>query len=100
MSILARLAYDLRRETTGAINLMAREGRVEDLARCYALYEPFWLPYAEARWPVLPEMWRTLLSTGRMHLFLSKTEPSRLVRGSSLSAQQFLLPTNSAAKHN
>jgi DNA-binding CsgD family transcriptional regulator len=49
---------------------MAREGSVEDLAHCYALYESLWFPSAEACWRVLPEMWRTLLLAGRMQLFL------------------------------
>jgi DNA-binding CsgD family transcriptional regulator len=70
VSVLVRLARDLRSETPGAINLMAREGRVEDLAHCYALYESLWPPNAEAGWRVLPEMWRTLLSNGVMQLFL------------------------------
>jgi len=68
--LLERLAHDLRREPPDAINLMAREGCVEDLAQCYALHESFSLPYGEACWRALPEMWRALLSNGSMQLFL------------------------------
>jgi hypothetical protein len=70
VSVLERLARDLRSETPDAINLMAREGSAKDLPQCYALYESFWLPYGEACGRVLLEMWRTLLSAGRMQLFL------------------------------
>jgi DNA-binding CsgD family transcriptional regulator len=83
VSVLKRLARDLLQETPGAINLMAREGSVEDLAHCYALYESFWFPSAEACWRVLPEMWHDLLSAGRMQLFLvedrAKPPGSRIV---------------------
>jgi DNA-binding CsgD family transcriptional regulator len=83
VSISERLARDRRLERPGTINLMARAGRVEDLAHCYALFESFWLQYAEACWRVLPKMWRTLLSDGRMQLFLvenrAKSFGSRIV---------------------
>lgn len=49
---------------------MAREGCVEDLVHCHALHKSLRLPYTEAASRFLPEMWRTLLSSGRMHLFL------------------------------
>jgi len=47
---------------------MARKGSAQDLANCYALHELLRLPYPPT--PVLPEMWRTLLSNGAMQLFL------------------------------
>jgi DNA-binding CsgD family transcriptional regulator len=90
VSVLERLTRDLRRETPDAINLMAREGSAKDLAQCYALHEPFWRFYPEARRRVLPEMWGTLLSGERMQLFLveNRTKPlgSRIV---SFSATVF-----------
>ena len=49
---------------------MAREGCVEDLARCYALHESCRLPYDEACRRALAEMWRALLSNGSMLLSL------------------------------
>lgn len=49
---------------------MAREGSVQDLANCYALHESLRLPYAETSRRILPEIWRTLLCTGAMKLFL------------------------------
>jgi hypothetical protein len=70
LNILERLAPSLRWETSDAINLMAREGSKEDIAPCDVLYEPFRLFYTEACWRVLPEMWRTLLFSGRMQLSL------------------------------
>jgi hypothetical protein len=70
LNVLERLSRDLPRETPGAINLMAREGSIGDLAQCYALHGSFRWRYAEAYWRVLPEIWRTLLASGRMQLFL------------------------------
>ena len=52
------------------INLMAREGRAEDLPACRALHQALGLPYGEACWRVLPEMWQILLANGTMQLFL------------------------------
>jgi hypothetical protein len=69
VSVLERLTRDLRWETPDAINLMAREGSAKDLAACWALYRSFNLPYDEACWRVLPEMWRT--STWRMGMGLA-----------------------------
>ena len=69
MSVLDRLARDLHREAPSTINLMAREGCVEDLAQCYALHAS-WLPYGNACLRALVEMWRALLSTRSMLLFL------------------------------
>jgi len=90
VSVFDRLTRDLRRETPDAINLMAREGSAKDLAECYALHEPFWRFYPEARWRVLPKMWGNLLSGERMQLFLveNRTKPlgSRIV---SFSATVF-----------
>jgi DNA-binding CsgD family transcriptional regulator len=77
VSVLERLARNVRQKRPGAINLMAREGHVEDLEQCYALYGSFRRPYSEAYCRVLPEMWRILLSSDRMHLFLveNRTAP-------------------------
>ena len=90
MSVLDRLAGDLRWETPNVINLMAREGSVEDIARCYTLYQSSWLRHAEGCLCILPEMWRTLLSSGRMQLFVveNRAKPlgSRIV---SFSATVF-----------
>lgn len=52
------------------INLMARDGRAEDLAACRALLQSLKLPYNEACWRVLPEMWQILFANGTMQLFL------------------------------
>jgi hypothetical protein len=68
--ILERLARYRSPEKPGAINLMAREGRAEDLAACRALHQTVGLPYGETCWRVLPEMWQALLANGIMHLFL------------------------------
>jgi hypothetical protein len=70
LHILERLARDLRSGTPDAINLMAREGRADDLPACRALHQLLRLPYDDACWRVLPEMWQVLLANGTMHLFL------------------------------
>ena len=64
------LAHDQRVKTPDGINLIARKGRAQDLANCYALHESLRLPYAETSRRILPELWRTLLSNGAMQLFL------------------------------
>jgi hypothetical protein len=64
------LARDQRAKTPGGINLMARRGSLQDLAECQALHESLRLPYPETSRPILPNMWRTLLSNGAMQLFL------------------------------
>jgi hypothetical protein len=82
-SILERLARERRAGKPDAINLMAREGRAEDLAACRSLHQLFGLPHGEACARVLPEMWHTLVSIGRMQLFLvenrAKPPGSRIV---------------------
>jgi DNA-binding CsgD family transcriptional regulator len=70
LSILERLAHDVRRESPDAINLMVREGCAEDIPFCHALHESFCLPYGEACPDALVEMWRALLSNGSMRLSL------------------------------
>jgi DNA-binding CsgD family transcriptional regulator len=70
LSGLERLAPGQRAKTPDEINLMAREGSVQDLANCYALHESLRLPYAETSRRILPEIWRSLLSSGAMKLFL------------------------------
>ena len=49
---------------------MAREGRAEDLAHCYALLQSFRSPCDETCWRVLPELWSALLRDGAIQLFL------------------------------
>jgi|SRR5438034_6167318 len=91
LNLLKQVARDRRSELPHEINLMARKGRVRDLADCYALHESLRLPYAETSRRILPEMWRTLLSNGRMQLFLvedrTKSLGSRIV---SFSATVFV----------
>lgn len=65
-----QVAHDRRAEKPDALNLMAREGGAEDLEHCYALSDPSSVFCAEACWCVLPEMWRALVASGRMQLFL------------------------------
>jgi len=82
-SILDRLARDHWPARGGAINLMAREGRAKDLRACRALHHSSGIPYNEACWRALPEMWQALLANGAMQLFLveDRTRPpaSRIV---------------------
>src|SRR5262249_56056420 len=51
---------------------MARTGGVRDLAECCALHESMRLPYSKSGWRILPEMWRTTLAKGAMHLFFGE----------------------------
>ena len=82
-NILDRLARDRWPARGGAINLVLREGRAEDLHTCRALHHSSGLPYNEACWRALPEMWKVLLDIGAMQLFLveDRTRPpgSRIV---------------------
>lgn len=52
------------------MNLMVRNGNVNDIPAWYALHESLGLPYPQECQRVLPDLWRTLLSTGRLLLFL------------------------------
>jgi len=52
------------------MNLISREGKVSDIPAWYALHRQLKLPYAEDSLRVLPVLWRALLSTGRLLLFL------------------------------
>jgi len=65
------------------MNLMAREGTVSDIPAWQALHQSLGLPYPEASWRILPQMWRELLSTGRLKLFVVenriKSAGSRIV---------------------
>ena len=67
---------------------MARKGRALDLANCYALHESLHLPYSETSRRMLEQIWRTLLSSGAMQLFLveDRTKPigSRVVSFSAI----------------
>ncbi len=81
--ILEELERDSRSEGPRAMNLMARKGHANDLACCYALHKSLGLPYPEARWRILPAMWRALLSNETMQLLVvedrSKPISSRIV---------------------
>jgi hypothetical protein len=83
VSVLRQLGHDLGLERPRAINLMARTGRAKDIAGCHALHKSLTLPYDEASWRILPEMWRYLLSNETMELLLvedrSKSLSSRIV---------------------
>jgi DNA-binding CsgD family transcriptional regulator len=83
LSILERLACDLRRKERHAVSLIARPGEAQDLASCYVLRESLRLPYGEIRRRVLPEMWHSLLDSGAMRLCvvedLTKSVGSRVV---------------------
>jgi len=68
--LFERLARDRPAENLDALNLMAREGGASDLVHCHTLHKSLRLPYPEACSRILPELWRTLLSSGRMRLFL------------------------------
>ena len=80
---LQRLVREQRAKTQGEISLMARKGSAQDLANCYALHKSLRLPYAQPSRGILLEMWRALLSSGAMQLFLvedrSKPLSSRIV---------------------
>lgn len=52
------------------MNLMAREGDGQDIPEWLALHRSLGLPYSDAEWCRLPEIWKELLSTGRLKLFL------------------------------
>jgi len=68
--ILQRLSRSLAVQPTGWLNLMAREGGVKDIPAWYALHQSLGPPYPQESWRILPELWQTLLSTGRLLLFL------------------------------
>ena len=76
--VFDRATWDQRSKRPDGINLIARNGTVEDLAQCYALHESLGLPYSKRRWRILPEMWRTLLSRGTMQLCLVTNRAGRV----------------------
>ena len=53
-----------------SINLMAREGDARDIPAWLELYRTRSLLYPAANWDILPEMWKSLLDTGRLLLFV------------------------------
>jgi hypothetical protein len=69
-STVGSLARGQRSKTIQGINLMARWGFAKDVDSCYTLHRALGLPYTSASWRVLPDMWRVMLSKGRMKLFL------------------------------
>ncbi len=68
-AILRRWTQRRRGSASDQINLITRDSRDEDLADCCKLYEAR-LPQITGLRLVLPEMWRELVATERMHLFL------------------------------
>jgi len=69
--LLEGLARVRREETTPAtMNLIARQGHAQDLARCQELHVSLRLPYPEGCSRALVEMWRALLSNWAMQIFL------------------------------
>jgi DNA-binding CsgD family transcriptional regulator len=76
-SVLQRLARDQQWKTILGISLMARAGLAEDIVACYRLHRSLGLPYGNASWRVLPDMWRAMLLSGGMKLFLvdDRTRP-------------------------
>jgi len=87
------VARDQRANIPDRVNLMARKGTVEDLAECYALHESLQLPYTKRSWRILPEVWRTLLSSGAMQLCLV-TNRARLVGSRIVSFSAILFATD------
>ena len=90
--LLERLACVRREETTPAMmNLIARQGGAQDLARCQTLHASLRFPYPESCSRALVEMWRALLSNWAMQIFLvedrAKPLASRIV---SFSATVFV----------
>ena len=90
--LLERLACVRREETTPAtMNLIARQGSAQDLARCMALHASLRLPYPEGCSRALVEVWRALVSNWAMQIFLvedrAKPLASRIV---SFSATVFV----------
>ena len=49
---------------------MARGGFVEDISACYTLHRSLGLPYSDASWRALPNVWRVMLVKGTMKLFV------------------------------
>jgi DNA-binding CsgD family transcriptional regulator len=49
---------------------MARQGFAEDLTACYRLHRSLGLPYSDASWCAVPDMWRAMLLGGMMKLSL------------------------------
>ena len=78
LSISGHFARNQRSEMSDAINLMARKARANDLADCHALHKSLGVPYAEASWRILPDMWRAMLLKGTMKLFLVEDRASPL----------------------
>jgi len=49
---------------------MARGGIADDIVACYRLHRSLGLPYSDASWRALSDMWRAMLLNGTMKLFL------------------------------
>jgi len=65
-----RVSGALPAEAAGSMNLMAREGDVRDLPAWHQLHLAKALPYPAKSWRILPQMWETLLESGRLLLCL------------------------------
>ena len=89
--LLERLACVCREETIpGTMNLIARQGRAQDLAPCEKLHASMRLPYPEGCSQLL-EMWRALLSNGAMQISLVEDRAKPLaLRIISFSATVFV----------
>jgi DNA-binding CsgD family transcriptional regulator len=65
------------------MNLIARQGFSAEVPACYRLYRSLPLPYSDALWRALPDMWRAMLLQGMMKLSLvedrSRRPGSRIV---------------------
>ena len=57
-------------EAARAMNLIAREGRVQDIPRWHELHRTKGVPYPKNCLQILPEMWQTLLTTRQLLLSL------------------------------
>ena len=69
-SIFEGLARDQGSKTIHGISLMARGGIADDIVACYRLHRSLGLPYSDASWRALSDMWRAMLLNGTMKLFL------------------------------
>ena len=67
-----------RAKTPDEINLMVRKGDIFDLENCLALHDWLHLPYTKATRRIMREMWRYLLSTGALQLFVVENRTKSL----------------------
>jgi hypothetical protein len=91
--LFQRATWEQGAKRPEGINLIARKGTVDDLDECCALHGSLGLPYPKRSWRILPEMWRTLLSTGAMQLCLVANR-ARLVGSRIVSFSAVLFVTD------